>query len=212
MITALPAVFAIERASGAGPPEQVRRAIADELSEAKYRLGVPWWTRVVESLERWWIRFVEWVTAISERVGGPLVMALLVGMLLVVTAAVVTSNLGRRRARLVDARIRREHEAARGLDPADLERRATTAEEAGDMAGALRLLFRAALIRLDREGMIDLRPGTTTGTVVESLESADFATMAARFDAVIYGGKPATPDDPGAMRAVTRSLLTGARR
>lgn len=196
---------------GQGPPlpEDIARAVADELAEPKYRLGRSWWSRVLEWLQQAWARFLEWAAEISEYVGGPVVLALLVGGALVALTVVVTANLGRRRARLVDERVRREHEAARGLDPSDLERRAAEAEASGDHKTALRLLFRAGLVRLDRAGLIDLRPGTTSGTVAESVGSPDFARLARRFDAVVYGDLPATAADPELARTVTASLLTG---
>ncbi|MGA7272341.1 MAG: hypothetical protein WB239_14815, partial [Acidimicrobiia bacterium] len=94
-------------------PDQINRAIADELAEPKYRLGTPWWTRVLEWLQQAWARFIEWALRVSEHIGGPVVAAVLVGGALIVAAIVVTSNLGRRRARLIEERVRREHEAAR---------------------------------------------------------------------------------------------------
>ncbi|HJR92882.1 MAG TPA: hypothetical protein VJ938_10610 [Acidimicrobiia bacterium] len=190
--------------------DEILQAIADELAEPKYRLGESWWTRVVDWLQEMWTRFLEWATDISEVVGGPLVLGLIVGGALLALAVVVTANLGRRRARLVDERIRREYEAARGLDPADLERQALEAEERSDYETALRLLFRAGLIRLDRSGLIDLRPGTTSGTITATVPG--FAALAERFDVVVYGDAAATADDPRLARSVLAELLTGAGR
>ncbi len=192
-------------------PDQINRAIADELAEPKYRLGTPWWTRVLEWLQQAWARFIEWALRVSEHIGGPVVAAVLVGGALIVAAIVVTSNLGRRRARLIEERVRREHEAARGLDPGELERRAEAAERAGDHAGAFRLLFRAGLIRLDRAGLIDLRPGSTSGSLSGSLGSPRFGELVDRFDAIVYGDKPATASDPARVREVLAELLHGAR-
>lgn len=138
-------------------------------------------------------------------------MALLVGAVLVVTVVLVTVHLGRRRARSIEARIRREHEAARGKDPAELERRAEEAERSNDHARAFRLLFQSALLRLNTAGMIDLRPGTTSGSVAEQLGSEAFAAVASRFDAVVYGDRPATPRDPESVRSLLTGLL-GTRR
>ena len=188
-------------------PDDIRRAVADELAEPKYRLDEPWWTELVTSLERAWVRFLEWAIQVSEYVGGPLVLALLVGITLVVLAVFVTANLGKRRARAVDERIRREHEVSRGLDPEVLESRARQAEIAGDHATAFRLLFRAALIRLDRAGAIDLRPSSTSTTLSETLHSEQFDLVAQRFDAIAYGDKPAHPGDLAAVRRVVDELL-----
>lgn len=192
--------------------EEIEEAVADELAEPKYRLGAPWWTRLIEWIEQAWVRIVEWMTAASDHVGGPVIMAILVGGMVIAVAVLATVNLGKRRARRVDERIRREHEAARGLDPVSLEQAAESAEARGDHAEALRLLFRAALIRMDRLGLIDLRPGTTSGTVASSLNSPEFDRVAARFDSVVYGGKPASADDTTMVRQMTRSFLEGAPR
>ena len=189
------------------PADEIARAAAEELSQPRYRLGSPWWSRLVDFLERAWVRFVEWVTAISDAVGGPLVMALLVGAVLVVTTALVTTNLGRRRARQVEARLRREHERVRGLDPTELELQAEGAERRGDLAEAFHLLFQAALIHLDRAGVIDLTPGTTTGLLAEALATPEFEHLAGRFDAVVYGDKPATQDDVDSARRLPDTVL-----
>jgi hypothetical protein len=189
------------------PPEEIARAASNELSQPKYRLGAPWWTRLVDFLERAWVRFVEWVTAVSDHVGGPLVLAIIVAVVLITTVILVTANLGRRRARAIDERIRREREAVRGLDPDLLERQAAEAETAGDLARAFRLLFQAGLVRLDRAGVIDLRPGTTSGTVAEAVDSREFTELTERFDAVVYGHRPATPSDVQHARDLLSSLL-----
>lgn len=200
------------RGSGGFSPEDILRAVADELAEPKYRLGSSFWSRVVEWLQRAWVRFLEWAAEISEYVGGPVVLALLVGGAVIALAVAVTANLGRRRARLVDERIRREHETARGLDPVDLERRADEALARGDHKAALRLVFQAGLIRLDRAGLIDLRPGTTSGTVTEAVGAPEFERLANRFDVVVYGDKPATGADSELARTVMASLLERATR
>jgi hypothetical protein len=192
-------------------PEEVTRAALQELSQPKYRQGEPWWTRLIAWLERMWTRFVEWLLEASEAVGGPAVLALIVGVVVIAAAILITANLGRRRARSVEARLRTEFERSRGLDPAELEARASEAEGAGDLATAFRLLFRAALVRLDRAGLIDLQPGTTSGSLVETLGSDRFAAIAARFDAVVYGDRPAEPSDLTSVREVVPELL-GARR
>lgn len=193
--------------SGGFSPEDILEAISDELAEPKYRLGSSFWSRVIEWLQRAWVRFLEWAGRIAEYVGGPVVLALLVGGAVIALAVAITANLGRRRARLIDERIRREHEAVRGFDPVDLERRADEAQAQGDHELAMRLLFQAGLIRLDRAGIIDLRPGTTSGTVARSVGSPEFERLAERFDAVVYGDLPATAADTELARGVMTSLL-----
>lgn len=191
--------------------EPIRQAIADELSEAKYRQGEAWWSRLVDGLEEAWLRFVDWAAEVSDAIGGPLVLGLIVFAVLGAVTVAVTANLGRRRARLVADRLRREHEAVRGLDPAELERRADTAERSGDYATAFRLRFRAALVRLDRAGLIDMRPGTTSHEVSRALARPEFEVLADRFDEVVYGDRDATKTDLDRVRSLTAELLTGLR-
>lgn len=193
-------------------PEQVERAVREELALPKYRLGDPWWSRLAEWLEQAWIRLLEVAAALAERVGGPLVLAILIGGAVIAVTIAVTANLGRRRTRLVEERVRREREVARGLDPADLERQAREAEATGDHAMAMRWLFQALLLRLDRAGRIEFRPASTSATITEQLGSPEFARAVTRFDEVVYGGREATPDDPRLLRALGAGLLAGAKR
>src|SRR5262249_61242968 len=54
-------------------------------------------------------------------------------------------------------------------DPGRLEREADAAEHRGDLDAAVRLRFRAGLLRLDRAGAISYRPSITSGQVARRL-------------------------------------------
>ena len=110
-------------------------------------------------------------------------------------------------ARLVPtaARARRDAAARRALaardeDPRALERRADAAEAAGDLEAALRLRFRAGLLRLDARGAIEFRPSISTHEVRRALRSEDFDALAATFDDVVYGGRAADAADVAEAR------------
>jgi len=90
--------------------------------------------------------------------------------------------------------------AARDEDPRALEARADAAEAAGDLEAALRLRFRAGLLRLDASGAIDFRPSISTIEVRRRLHDDDFDALAATFDDVVYGGRPPAADDLAAAR------------
>ena len=60
------------------------------------------------------------------------------------------------------------------LDPKTLERQADAAEASGDLEAALRLRFRAGLLRLDRRGAIEFRPSISTHEVRRAVRSEDF--------------------------------------
>jgi hypothetical protein len=75
-------------------------------------------------------------------------------------------------------------------DPDDLERQAAAAASAGDFALAVRLRYRAGLVRLDRAHAIRLRASSTTTTVSRTLGSPRFDRLADDFEIVTYGARP----------------------
>ena len=100
--------------------------------------------------------------------------------------------------------------AARDEDPRALDRRADAAEAAGDLEAALRLRFRAGLLRLDARGAIEFRPSISTFEVRRTLHDDDFDALAATFDDVVYGGRPPAPDDLAAARERWPRVVKGS--
>ena len=76
-----------------------------------------------------------------------------------------------------------------------LERDADAAERRGDHETALRLRFRAGLLRLDRAGILRYRPSLTSGAVVRRVASPSLAVLATTLDEVVYGDRPASAGD-----------------
>ena len=111
----------------------------------------------------------------------------------------------RRRAALAAAGGRGA--AGRRESPAELERRAEEAQRRGDHEAALRLRFRAGLLRLDAHGTIEYRPSLQTYEVAAALRSAEFDRLAAGFDEVVYGERPASADDVEAARRDWEAVL-----
>ena len=97
-------------------------------------------------------------------------------------------------------------------DPNALEQEADAAERTGDLERALRLRFRAGLLRLDQHGAIRYRPSLTTGEVRRLLGSSTFDDLAARFEEVAYGGERAAPADVDAARAKWPRVVEDASR
>ena len=95
----------------------------------------------------------------------------------------------------------------RAETPGALERRAEEAERRGAHEEALRLRFRAGLLRLDARGVIELRPSLPTGEVARTLRSDDFDRLASDFDAIVYGGRSAGSDDVDAARRGWAKLM-----
>ena len=95
-------------------------------------------------------------------------------------------------------------------DPAELERAAEAAERAGQLDVAVRLRFRAGLLRLGTRGAIHYRPSVTTNEVRRVLGSETFDELARTFDAVAYGGRDAEPPDVDAARREWPRVVAGA--
>ncbi len=123
-------------------------------------------------------------------------------------------------ARMVEGRqVARDDDAtssrrdADSDDPGHLERQAVEAERAGDHATAIRLRFRAGLLRLDRDaGAIAYRDGVGNRDVGAVLDSRDYDHLALRFDEVTYGDDHATSDDTDEAKRRWPTVITEARR
>ncbi len=94
-------------------------------------------------------------------------------------------------------------------DPKALDRQAAAAEAAGDLEAALRLRFRAGLLRLDARGAIVFRPSISTHEVRRALRSDAFDALAATFDDVVYGGRPPSDADVAAARDRWPAIIKG---
>jgi hypothetical protein len=143
--------------------------------------------------------------------GGRSTFWVLVSLAVLVLAAVLGSRLVRLRAREATERVRAA--AAGPVDPSRLEREADAAERRGELERALRLRFRAGLLRLQRADAIPSRDSLTSAEVARRLRSQDFDRVAASFDEVVYGRRPAGPGDAETARAGWARVLeqAGAR-
>jgi Domain of unknown function (DUF4129) len=152
---------------------------------------------------------IEWVEDLGGDVpGGPLVvwMVLAAGVLLLAT--VIAGTTIRRRAIAIERARRAALPPTE--DPRALEREAERAEGAGEWERAVRLRFRAGLLRLDRRHVIAYRPSLTTGEVARAVGSPAFAEVGERFDAIAYGGRPAEREDAEAARRGWEAVLAEA--
>ncbi len=143
-----------------------------------------WLQPIADPIGRLWAR-------VASSVPAQIVLA---GLVFAGAIAVSVLLVGRRSARSLE-RSRPLGVDGEGLDPDELERRAVAAERAGDMATAVRLRFVAGVLRLDRAGVISYRSSLTTGQLRSSVRSQSFAGLAAAFDEIAYGGRPAEPSD-----------------
>lgn len=143
--------------------------------------------------------------------GGVRVAWTILAVVLVVLTALVAARVGRRRSgrRLELGDDRR---SGRRLDPAKLDRDAEEAERRGELELALRLRFRAGLLRLGGAEAIPLRASLTSGEAGRLLRSPIFDELSRDFDEVVYGGLPAGERHVLAAREQWPRLLDEVRR
>jgi hypothetical protein len=154
------------------------------------------------------VRGWDWLAA---KLGGQAVLWALVGMGVLALAAFVAVRLAKRRAEVEAIGIGRRARA-RGEDPAELERLADEAERRGELEVALRLRFRAGLLRLGRARALPLRPSLRTREARRALRSARFDRLARDFDEVVYGGRPPREADVETARSEWPQVVAEAQR
>jgi uncharacterized protein DUF4129 len=142
--------------------------------------------------------------------GGPPVVWTLLAILVLLLASMITSTSIRRRATAIE----RERAAAipEADDPHALERAAGEAERAEQWERAVRLRFRAGLLRLDRRKVLVYRPSLTTGEVARTLKVPAFDEVGSRFDEIAYGGRAAEREDAEASQQGWKDVLTEVSR
>jgi hypothetical protein len=193
-------------AGAAGRPQghlaSPREAAADVLSQRKYRgsrtprpLRGPlvWLRDRLDGIGR----PIDWLAGVVP--GGPPLLWGLLGALVILAAAAVATRTARRRVGAAGSPAESRRRAAR-LDPSRLERDADTAERDGDLELALRLRFRAGLLRLARAGTVPERASLTSAEARRLVRLQELDELARTFDEVVYGGRSPRPDDVDAAR------------
>ncbi len=210
--------LAADAPAGAVDAAEARQAAADILSDRRYRRGDP---SLASRITEWVVRALEWLTRPLRRLfrsatdalpGGQLTFWVILALLVLAVAVLVTTRLGRRRIREVEAAAEARERAGSAERPERLEEAARRAEARGAYAAAVRLRFRAGLLRLDRAGAVDLQPSLTTGAVAEQLASESFQRVAARFEEVAYGERAASEADAAGAAAGWRRILEEVSR
>lgn len=118
----------------------------------------------------------------------------------VALAFAISLRLGRRATRAGVAIMPAGGHRDRRESPSELERQADAAERAGAFDEAVRLRFRAGLLRLDGVGAISYSPALTAGYISRTLRSPTLRQLTATFDRVAYGSRGASAEDAGAAR------------
>jgi hypothetical protein len=143
--------------------------------------------------------------------GGNNALWAILAALVVAVAVSVAMRLARRRT-LRERGLGSWSDDRRQEDPQALERLADEAERHGDLEIALRLRFRAGLLRLGRAQVLELRPSLTTIEVRRALRSRRFDGLARSFDEVVYGRRSPRTQDVVDARTEWPLVLEEARR
>ena len=207
--------------SGAGATvpsaTQAREEARTILSDERFRPApVPRPFRgILETLARWLdpvldaiASFFDWIAEafrfLALGTGGAF------GLWLVIAAIVVAITVVRTRAVVAErAQSRRSASLVReaGDDPKRLEILAAEAEERGDHDLAVRLRFRAGVLRLGAARVIPRRLSLTTGELRRLLASPEFDRLGRAFDEIAYGGRVAAAEDTAHARTAWASVL-----
>ena len=204
--------------NGGAPPavdaSEVRQDAAAVLDGRRFkppRVPRPF-AGVLRTLGRWLQPVVDPFQDLWSRIRGNTAAELgLVSVAFAVAMWISARLVGRRSPHSVH-RSRALPVDADGLNPDDLERQAAAAERAGDLDRAVRLRFVAGVLRLDDAGVIRYRSSLTTGQLRAALGSRSFAELAAAFDEIAYGGRPAEEADVRTAKAGWPQVVAESRR
>lgn len=209
------ALFAVaEVARPQLPPEQeLRQALQYILARPEYQPPKPSLfdgfyralARVLDTVLRWIFKPLEWIIDRLTRLGGeasPTVRWLVTGLLTVLLALVLlhlyytaSGAFGRRRRAAPSG----DRLPAPTLDPLLLTRQAQAAAARGEYREALRLLYLAALLRLDHAGVLDYHPSLTNWSCADAVPASSglaqpFRDLTALADRALYAAAPVNAD------------------
>lgn len=201
------------RAATPVDPDQARNAAHHILSGRQYRTAptprpfrkpLSWLGDRLHGVLDWFGRVLSHV---------PWALLLVLGVAVAVAAITFVIIKVRARRSRPDARRRAGRiPGEESEDPDELERFADAAEREGRLDHALRLRFRAGLLRLGNRGAIRYRPSLTTNEVRRALGSESFDDLARTFEAVAYGGRDAAPPDLDTARREWPRVVASASK
>jgi hypothetical protein len=142
--------------------------------------------------------------------GSTVVWAILAAFVLAISGALAAR--GSRRALSDPAALAARGGAAQPIHARDLEREAETAERAGRHADAVRLRFRAGLMRLAESERVQGAPSMLNAEISRALRSQRFDALARRFEEIAYGGRAAIEQDAETSRREWSRLLGSEER
>ncbi|REJ89010.1 MAG: DUF4129 domain-containing protein [Planctomycetota bacterium] len=199
------------------PPDEIRRVAAEVLKRPEFHPDSLSNTTGAESIWleilKWIWGGIEWLAAALAFLPAALQIPVAILLVLLLGFVVVRMILGVSRvARLPQTEEALRQRQRRALYPADLEKMATEAHQQGDAIEAVRLLFRAAILRLENAEKRPNRPGSTNRELLRKYRAAEIhsplKTMADTIEMKWFGGRPSEPDDYDRSREAYESLCS----
>lgn len=186
------------------PPDEIRRVATEVMERPEFHPDSLSDSGAAESLWleilKWlWERF-EWLVAMLAFLPGFLQIPVAVLLVLLLLFLIARMIMGVSRV----ARMPQEEQSLRQrrrqtLTVAELERMAAASHQKGDPIEAVRLLFRAAILRLEKAEKRPNRPGATNRELLRKYRAVEIQTplktMVETIDAKWFGGRPSEPDD-----------------
>jgi len=168
------------------PPDAIRRAADEVVARPYYQLGTapradatPAWLEVL----RWILTPFEWLFESME--GLPDLIRWAIVILCVILCVALISHIFYTLVMAIRGPIQRRRQsfdtATREVDPVDLESGADELVAQGDYIGAIRLLFRASLRRIELAERRRFRPGFTNRELLQRYRATPLFASLARF-------------------------------
>jgi hypothetical protein len=129
-----------------------------------------------------------------------------------VLVVVLSALLAVRRARTKLDHAKKGPATAGGPRPAELERAAERAERDGNWEQAVRLRFRAGLLRISERERLRYPDTTPNHVLARALGSEPLEGLVGRFDEIVYGGEEATMADAEDQRRLWPGVIAEGRR
>ncbi len=207
--------------ASAAPPEEIRRKIQETLARDDYNLepsdgrqesllALIW--RLFHWLTRPFVALFDWLYSISPPLAW-LMVAALVGLLVVLIAHIGYTLVRAFSHRQEATPWTRGERNEREVDPAAVEREAAQLAARQDYVGAVRLLFRASVLRIERVEQRKFRAGVTNREILRRYRQqpwgAALRTVVDTLDFKWYGDEPCLPEDFDACRQACAAIAQG---
>jgi hypothetical protein len=196
------------------PPDAIRQTANEVVSRPYYDLGAgpprdwtpPWWLELLQSIIEWIVEPFRWLFDSLE--GLPDAVRWLIVILAALLAAALIGHILYSLITAVRGPSSRKlgayQSSHRLVDPSELEQEAERAGARGDYIGAIRLLFRAALRRIELAENRNFLPGFTNRELLRRYQATPLGEPIRRLVDVIdtkwYGDSRCEPADYSACR------------